>query len=42
MPVGRRDHQQLTVVQRRGDETTTKVLEAVVFVPLIGEHGFGG
>jgi protein-L-isoaspartate(D-aspartate) O-methyltransferase len=42
MPVGRREHQQLTVVQRRGEETTIKVLEAVVFVPLIGEHGFGG
>jgi protein-L-isoaspartate(D-aspartate) O-methyltransferase len=42
IPVGRREHQQLTVVQRRGEETTIKVLEAVVFVPLIGEHGFGG
>ena len=42
IPVGRREHQQLTVVQRRGDEMRTKVLEAVVFVPLIGEHGFGG
>jgi protein-L-isoaspartate(D-aspartate) O-methyltransferase len=40
MPVGNREHQQLTVVQRRGEEMDTRTREAVVFVPLIGEHGF--
>ncbi|MGH2687473.1 MAG: protein-L-isoaspartate(D-aspartate) O-methyltransferase, partial [Actinomycetota bacterium] len=41
MPVGTRGHQALTVVERRGDEFVTRTGEAVVFVPLIGEHGFG-
>lgn len=41
MPVGTRQHQQLTVVERRGDDLTSRTREAVVFVPLIGEHGFG-
>jgi len=40
MPVGSRTHQLLTVVERAGDSYTTTELEAVVFVPLIGEHGF--
>lgn len=40
MPVGSREHQQLTVVERRGEEFITRSREAVVFVPLIGEHGF--
>lgn len=39
MPVGDREHQSLTLVVREGDELTTTQLEAVVFVPLIGEHG---
>ena len=42
MPVGSREHQQLTVVQRRGEEFLQRTRDAVVFVPLIGEHGFGG
>jgi protein-L-isoaspartate(D-aspartate) O-methyltransferase len=42
MPVGAREHQWLTLVERRGDEFTSKALEPVVFVPLLGEHGFGG
>ncbi len=42
MPVGTREHQQLTVVQRRGEEYVSRMREAVVFVPLIGDHGFGG
>jgi protein-L-isoaspartate(D-aspartate) O-methyltransferase len=42
MPVGSREHQQLTVVQRRGEEYLQRARDAVVFVPLIGEHGFGG
>ena len=42
MPVGSRDHQLLTVVERRGDRTRTRHMEPAVFVPLIGEHGFEG
>jgi protein-L-isoaspartate(D-aspartate) O-methyltransferase len=42
IPVGQREHQQLTVVEKRGEEVATRVREAVVFVPLIGEHGFRG
>lgn len=41
MPVGRREHQELTVVERRGDEYVRSGRDPVVFVPLIGEHGFG-
>jgi protein-L-isoaspartate O-methyltransferase len=40
MPVGSRGHQVLTLVERQGDDLTTTALESVVFVPLIGEHGF--
>jgi len=40
VPVGTRTHQQLTVVERRGEELDTKVREAVVFVPLVGSHGW--
>lgn len=39
MPVGDREHQVLTLVERNGEEFTTRDLGAVVFVPLIGEHG---
>ncbi|MEO7296649.1 MAG: protein-L-isoaspartate(D-aspartate) O-methyltransferase [Candidatus Limnocylindria bacterium] len=39
IPVGDREHQYLTLVVREGDAVTTTELEAVVFVPLIGEHG---
>jgi protein-L-isoaspartate(D-aspartate) O-methyltransferase len=41
MPVGAREHQWLTVVERQGDELSSQQREPVVFVPLIGEHGFG-
>ena len=41
MPVGTRVHQELTVVQRRGSELTSSRRDPVVFVPLIGEYGFG-
>ena len=41
MPVGRREHQELTVVERRGDEYVLSARDPVVFVPLIGDHGFG-
>lgn len=40
MPVGTRQHQVLTLVERSGEGYTTTELEPVVFVPLIGEHGF--
>lgn len=42
MPVGTRGHQALTLIVRSGDEFKTTELEGVVFVPLIGEHGFAG
>lgn len=42
IPIGSREHQRLVVVERHGDEVTSREREAVVFVPLIGEHGFGG
>jgi protein-L-isoaspartate(D-aspartate) O-methyltransferase len=41
MPVGGRDHQWLTLVERKGDDFVSQPLEPVVFVPLVGEHGFG-
>ena len=41
MPVGSRVHQELTVVERRGTEYVQSGRDPVVFVPLIGEHGFG-
>jgi protein-L-isoaspartate(D-aspartate) O-methyltransferase len=41
MPVGTRVHQDLTVVERRGSELISSRREPVVFVPLIGEYGFG-
>lgn len=40
MPVGDRDRQWLTLVVRDGDEFHSRPLEPVVFVPLVGEHGF--
>jgi protein-L-isoaspartate(D-aspartate) O-methyltransferase len=41
MPVGTREHQMLTLVVRRGDDFESRPLEPVVFVPLLGEHGYG-
>jgi protein-L-isoaspartate(D-aspartate) O-methyltransferase len=40
MPVGSREHQVLTLVQRHGSDLIRRALDPVVFVPLIGEHGF--
>jgi protein-L-isoaspartate(D-aspartate) O-methyltransferase len=40
MPVGSRDHQNLTLVERHGSELDSRRLDPVVFVPLIGEFGF--
>jgi hypothetical protein len=42
MPVGDREHQWLTLVKRRGADFNSRPLEPVVFVPLLGEHGFEG
>jgi len=39
IPVGSREHQLLTVIERNGDEQRRKDLDPVVFVPLIGEFG---
>lgn len=39
MPVGNREHQLLTLVVRQDDTLSTRELEPVVFVPLIGKHG---
>jgi len=39
MPVGTREHQFLTLVERRGSERRSTELEPVVFVPLIGKFG---
>jgi protein-L-isoaspartate(D-aspartate) O-methyltransferase len=40
IPIGTRTHQQLTVVERRGDDFHSRTREPVVFVPLVGQHGF--
>ena len=40
IPIGGRESQVLTVVERHGDEVARQSIEQVVFVPLIGEHGF--
>ncbi|MEP6680162.1 MAG: protein-L-isoaspartate(D-aspartate) O-methyltransferase [Chloroflexota bacterium] len=40
MPIGAREHQLLTLVERHGSDATSRVLDPVVFVPLIGEFGF--
>ncbi len=42
MPVGGREHQLLTRVERSGDELHSTELEPVVFVPLIGRYGLRG
>jgi protein-L-isoaspartate(D-aspartate) O-methyltransferase len=42
MPVGGREHQFLTLVERTGDELHSTELEPVVFVPLIGRYGLRG
>jgi protein-L-isoaspartate(D-aspartate) O-methyltransferase len=39
MPVGGRQHQLLTLVERTGDDLRSSELEPVVFVPLIGHYG---
>jgi protein-L-isoaspartate(D-aspartate) O-methyltransferase len=41
MPVGTREHQLLTLVERHDGDLTSTELEPVVFVPLIGRFGLG-
>ena len=40
IPVGGRSFQELTVIVREGNEYRQSPLGSVVFVPLIGEHGY--
>ena len=40
MPVGTREQQWLTLLERHGSAFTRREVEPVVFVPLLGEHGF--
>lgn len=40
IPIGPRDHQELTIVQRVGSRLEERVLEPCVFVPLVGRFGF--
>ncbi|MDQ2966371.1 MAG: protein-L-isoaspartate(D-aspartate) O-methyltransferase [Chloroflexota bacterium] len=40
IPVGPRDHQELLLIQRNGDEWTQRSDGPVVFVPLVGEGGY--
>jgi protein-L-isoaspartate(D-aspartate) O-methyltransferase len=40
IPIGNRDSQVLTLVQRVGDEVQTRTVADVRFVPLLGEFGF--
>jgi protein-L-isoaspartate(D-aspartate) O-methyltransferase len=40
LPVGSRDAQVLTVIERRGSRFQTRELSGACFVPLIGRHGW--
>jgi protein-L-isoaspartate(D-aspartate) O-methyltransferase len=40
IPVGPRDHQELLLIQRSGNEWTQRSDGPVVFVPLVGEGGY--
>ncbi|HLY35765.1 MAG TPA: protein-L-isoaspartate(D-aspartate) O-methyltransferase [Candidatus Limnocylindria bacterium] len=40
MPVGTRERQWVTVVERHDGQYRRREVEPVVFVPLLGEHGF--
>jgi protein-L-isoaspartate(D-aspartate) O-methyltransferase len=40
IPVGPRDHQELLVIERHGNEWTERSDGPVVFVPLVGEGGY--
>jgi protein-L-isoaspartate(D-aspartate) O-methyltransferase len=40
IPVGDREGQWLTVVERHGEDWSDRPMEPVVFVPLVGAHGY--
>jgi protein-L-isoaspartate(D-aspartate) O-methyltransferase len=40
LPEGDRDRQQLVVYQRGGRRVSTRVVESVAFVPLVGRYGW--
>ena len=40
IPVGAREHQELQVIFKHGDEFATRVLDPCQFVPLIGKYGW--
>ena len=42
IPIGTRFEQVITLVRRTEDGFTQEPFEPAVFVPLLGEHGFGG
>jgi len=42
IPIGTRFEQVITLVRRTDDGFTQEPVEHAVFVPLLGEHGFGG
>jgi protein-L-isoaspartate(D-aspartate) O-methyltransferase len=42
VPVGPRERQELRLVVREGAEFRERWLEACIFVPLVGRHGFSG
>ncbi|MEX2548459.1 MAG: protein-L-isoaspartate(D-aspartate) O-methyltransferase [Chloroflexota bacterium] len=42
IPIGTRMEQVITLVRRTEDGFTQEPVEHAVFVPLLGEHGFGG
>jgi len=40
LPVGDTEHQELQLIEKRGDTFPTKMLEGCRFVPLVGYHGW--
>jgi protein-L-isoaspartate(D-aspartate) O-methyltransferase len=40
LPVGDAEHQELQLIEKRGDAFPTKMLEGCRFVPLVGYHGW--
>ena len=40
LPVGNAEHQELRLIEKRGDAFPTKMLEGCRFVPLVGYHGW--
>ena len=40
LPIGGAEHQELQLIEKRGDTFPTKMLEGCRFVPLLGHHGW--